>query len=637
MISQRLQPPCSLARSGLRLLAATCVASLWGCGAPAGNYRTRPISPLMSVRMDLPTKLADVPAPATESLALAPQVATKPTPSPASTPIPTPSAPRVERFDLVVNSASTRSVFLALVADTRYSMLLHPDVTGTLSVTLKGVTLREALESIRDVYGYDFKVDGQRITIFPPTMQMRLFNVNYLNSQRHGQSDVHVTSGQAPNNPTSNTSTDSTHTGASGGGNRQESSQVSTTSTTDLWAEISATLKGMIGTVNGRSVVVSPQAGVIAVRAMPDELRQVDSFLRSTRFSVERQVMLEAKIIEVELRDGFQSGIDWSILGSKLAIGQASGFAGNPLVTNAKGLPTLGVNAGLALLADAVPLPVANSGILGLSLATKGFDAVLGFLETHGEVQVLSSPRVAAMNNQKALLKVGSDEFFLTGLQGGSVASGGSSNNNNGATTTLPTITLTPFFSGIALDVTPQIDDGGMITLHIHPSVTAVSTVTKQIDLGAVGSYKLPLAYSSVNETDTIVRIPDGNIVAIGGLMQMESNKSRSGLPGSGQNAVTSTLFGNRLESSRKKELVVLIKPTILQSTEDWQATALQARDALDRMDQMQEHRVIVVDGSTEPGPAHASESSPRPSSARPAAAITKPSASPQILDTLPQ
>ena len=579
-------------RVGLRtLVAAACVASLLGCSTPAGNYRKQ-TTPMLSLRMDLPASLGNTDAPAEPAAAVS---------APAPVVKAAPAVPRDERFDLVVNSASTRNVFLALVADTRYSMLLHPEVTGTLSVTLKGVTLQEALESIRDVYGYDFKMDGRRITVFPPTLQTRLFNVNYLNSQRRGNSDVRITSGQAPSNPPGGTA-NSSSSGNTGGGstaNRQESSQVSTTSTTDLWAEISSTLKTMIGTANGRSVVTSPQAGVIAVRGMPDELRQVESFLRSTRFSVERQVMLEAKILEVELRDGFQSGIDWSILGTKSAIGQASGRAGNPLVSNSNGLPALGVNTGLALVADTVPLPGASSGILGLSLATKGFEAVLGFLETHGEVQVLSSPRVAAMNNQKAVLKVGSDEFFVTAVQGGSVESG--NNNSNGGTTTLPTITLTPFFSGIALDVTPQIDDGGMITLHIHPSVTAVSTVTKQIDLGAVGNYKLPLAYSSVNETDTVVRIPDGNIVAIGGLMQMESNKSRSGMPGSGSNQVTSTLFGNRIETSRKKEVVVLIKPTIIRGIEDWQATAIQARDALDRLDAQLERRVIRLDGNTEP------------------------------------
>ena len=111
-----------------------------------------------------------------------------------------PAAPAVKpvsepRIDLLVNNAPARDVFLAMVADTRYSMLMHPDVGGTLSVTLRGVTVPEALESIRDVYGYDFKIDGRRITVYAPTLQTRIFTINYPNSQRTGLSEMRVTSG----------------------------------------------------------------------------------------------------------------------------------------------------------------------------------------------------------------------------------------------------------------------------------------------------------------------------------------------------------------------------------------------------------------------------------------------------------
>jgi MSHA biogenesis protein MshL len=204
---------------------------------------------------------------------------------------------------------------------------------------------------------------------------------------------------------------------------------------------------------------------------------------------------------------------------------------------------------------------------------------VLGFLESHGDVQILSSPRVATMNNQKAVLKVGTDEYFVTNVSGGTITAG--TGNTNG-TTTLPTLTLTPFFSGIALDVTPQIDDADTITLHIHPSVTSVAEKTKQIDLGTIGNYRLPLASSSVNETDTMVRVRDGRIVAIGGLMQVETSRSQSGLPGSADNVITRTLFGNNANATRKKELVVLIKPTIIRSSEDWQRTTDQALASID-------------------------------------------------------
>jgi MSHA biogenesis protein MshL len=424
-------------------------------------------------------------------------------------------------------------------------MLMHPEVRGSISVTLRAVTVREALESIRDVYGFDYRVDGRRITVYPPTLQTRIFTVNYLTSQRKGRSEMRVSgSGVGGSNGGSGSA------GGSGSpqpqapnGGAPDSSQITTTSSSDFWTETVEALRGMLG--KGGNVIASPQAGTIAVRAMPDELRQVELFLRASRLAIERQVMLEAKIVEVELRDGFQSGIDWSLLRSRGAAGQSSALPGNALVANPNGVPTLPEAVG-ALLIDSVSMPAAAGGTLGLSLATKGFQAVLGFLETHG------------------------DEYFVTSVSGGSITPGSSAANS---TTTLPTVTLASFFSGVALDVTPQIDEADMITLHLRPSVTTVTERTKQIDLGTIGNYRLPLASSSVNETDTVVRVIDGNIVAIGGLMQAETSRSRSGLPGSGGNRFTRNLLGNQEASGRKKELVVLIKPTIIRNAEDWQRT----------------------------------------------------------------
>jgi MSHA biogenesis protein MshL len=177
-------------------------------------------------------------------------------------------------------------------------------------------------------------------------------------------------------------------------------------------------------------------------------------------------------------------------------------------------------------------------------------------------------------------------------VTGGSTAS---SSSTAGATTSMPTVNLSPFFSGISLDVTPQIDDGSNITLHIHPAVTNVMELSKQIDLGAVGVYKLPLASSTVNETDTMVRIQDGRIVAVGGLMQMESSQSTSGLPGT-TSSFLAPLFGNKTAAGRKREVIVLLKPTIIRGAEDWEAQSRRARAALDDMDDARA-RVIHLDG----------------------------------------
>jgi MSHA biogenesis protein MshL len=476
-------------------------------------------------------------------------------------------------------------------------MLMHPDVAGSLSVTLRGVTVAEALEAVRDVYGYDFKMEGRRITVYAPTLQTRIFTINYPNSQRNGNSDLRVSSGGGQSSSTGSSSS-TTNTGNSSSQN--ESTRVSTNSKTDYWTELTAAVKGLVGAGEGRSVVTSPQAGIMAVRGMPEELRQVDKFLKAAQVSVERQVMLEAKIVQVELRDGFQSGIDWSALknsgNSTGAFGVLSGnTTSNTLISGVQSnLPGFAAGAS-ALLADGVALPVAGAGLFGLAFATEGFQAVLGFLETRGDVQILSSPRIATLNNQKAVLKVGTDEFFVTGVKGGSNTAG---TTTSSSTTTLPDITLTPFFSGISLDVTPQIDDGHNITLHVHPSVTTVTEKTKQVDLGTVGNYRFPMASSNVNESDTLVRIQDGKIVAIGGLMQIESNRTSSGLPGS-SDTLFSSLLGNKANSGRKKEVVVLIKPTIIRTQQDWDDQNRRSRAALDDMDSARA-RVIRLDGGAD-------------------------------------
>jgi MSHA biogenesis protein MshL len=509
--------------------------------------------------------------------------------------------PPEPRIDLLVNNAPAREVFLAMVADTRYSMLMHPDVSGTLSVTLRGVTIAEALEAIRDVYGYDFKIDGRRITIFAPTLQTRIFTINYPNSQRNGTSDLRVSSGsegKSSSTGSGSSSSSASSGGASSGSTQAESSRVTTNSKTDYWSELTNAVKGLVGSGEGRSVVTSPQAGIMAVRAMPEELRQVTKFLAAAQISVQRQVMLEAKIVQVSLSDGYQSGVDWSALSTRGsstgAIGTIGGTTtGNKLISgNQTGLSGFVSSTAAAVLADTVALPTAGAGLFGLAFANESFQVVLGFLETRGDVQILSSPRIATLNNQKAVLKVGTDDFFVTGVTGGSNSA---ATTTTSSTTTLPDITLTPFFSGISLDVTPQIDDGNTITLHVHPSVTTVTEKKREVDLGTIGNYTFPLASSEVNESDTLVRIQDGKIVAIGGLMQIQSNRSSSGLPGS-SNTMFSSLLGNKANTGSKKELVVLIKPTIIHTQDDWDEQNRRSRAALDDMDAARA-RVISIDG----------------------------------------
>lgn len=495
--------------------------------------------------------------------------------------------PLEPRFDLVVNNAPAKEVFMAIVSGTRYSMLVSPEVKENISVNLKDVTVFEALDAIRELYGYDYKLRGNRIFVLPAALQTRVFQVNYLMGQRKGRSDLRVTSGSI-----TSTATPQTAPGASAPGaptsQALESSRITTTFDNDFWTEVTNSLKAIVGTEGGRSVVVNPDSGVIVVRAYPNELRHVEDYLKATQLVVERQVMLEAKIIQVDLNDSFQAGINWAAFKT----GNNSRFAGGVITPGTTLGPdgtlstTVGRNpdgsvpqtpdltanpASPGALQAAAGVP---GGLLGLAFQTSSFAALLDFLETQGTVHVLSAPRIAAINNQKAVLKVGTDEFFVTNITTNTTTTGTS-------TTVAPTITVQPFFSGIALDVTPQIDQDNYITLHIHPSVSQVFDKTKNIDLGQLGTFRLPLASSNISESDTVVRVPNGNIVAIGGLMKQQSSDGRSQVPGLGDVPVLGNLFRNTNRSNLKSELVILLKPTVIESPQNWQQDILETEERM--------------------------------------------------------
>ncbi|MCX7149737.1 MAG: secretin N-terminal domain-containing protein [Rhodocyclales bacterium] len=485
------------------------------------------------------------------------------------------------RFDLSVVNAPATQVFMALVSGTRYSMLLPPDVSGSLTVNLKDVSLLEALDTIRELYGYEYRVQGKRIFIEPNTVKTRVFHINYLSSRRQGSSDLRVTGssmtgsgggsggagGASTTTPTPGQTVPSgagSPTAARGG----DTSRVSMSTDSDFWGDLNRALASMVGAAEGRSVVVNPSSGVVLVRALPTELRNVEKYLKATQLIAERQVMLEAKIIDVTLSEDFQAGVNWgafrsgpnSFSGTGVAQPGATltAGAGSAQIIGAAATPTLSVTPGRF---GSIAASVLGKGFIGLAFQTSNFAALLNFLETQGSVSVLSSPRIATLNNQKAVLKVGTDELFVTNVTS-------STTTTTTGSVSSPSVTLLPYFSGISLDVTPQIDEDGNIILHVHPAVSTVVEKEKTINLGALGTYILPLAASSINETDSIVRVQDGNIVAIGGLMRQEQASDRSQLPGA--TGFVANALGQRSSALRKRELVILIKPTMIDNDRAW-------------------------------------------------------------------
>jgi MSHA biogenesis protein MshL len=527
-----------------------------------------------------------------------------------------PGAPVEPRFDLVVNAAPAQQVFMSIVSGTRYSMVVNPGVRGAISVNLKDVTVREALEAIREAYGYEFRIDGTRIYVEGAGLQTRVYQVNYLMGLRSGRSDVRVASGAISGNvpgvgvatgpqmavaPTAGGAQGLTpQLGAYGlsaiSSSSLDASRVSMVSQTDFWNEVIVALRALVGAGEaGRSVVVSPQSGVIVVRAMPEEQRSVEKYLKAIRLSVERQVMIEAKVIEVTLNQDYQTGVNWAAFPtSGMSAGQVSqgtllqrtppGGGSSLQITGASGVTT-GSTAATVTGGAVAGFPGNNlinltnpaASLFGLAFQTRNFAALITFLETQGAVQVLSSPRVAALNNQKAVLKVGTDQFFVTNVTGTPITSP----TTGVATSVQITPTFNPFFSGVSLDITPQIDEDGNILLHIHPLVSDVEANVIQFDFGVSGPQDIPLAKSAINETDTMVRALDGNIVALGGLMQVSVTTQKSGIPGLQDIPGIGGLFRSTQRTTVKKELVILLKPTVIKSDKDWEQEIQQVRERL--------------------------------------------------------
>jgi MSHA biogenesis protein MshL len=557
-----------------------------------------------------------------------------------------------QRFDLKVTDAPIGQVLLAIVQDTPYSVLLSPKtnppaaitatgqaatpaaVSDVLTVNLKDVTVFEALDAIREMYGYEYVVDGNRIYVQPPEMRTKLYQVNYILGQRRGVSDIQVVGGVSGNSASANSGAGAAGVGGattSGGASTYSTVQatgVSSMSKSDIWGEmedavrtvlgcqiarsqpstaraayssrsdvsfagdtqIGERVRGAEGCVGGRAMTVNQMSGTVVVRGLPKELRQVEELLRSMQINIERQVIIEAKIIEVELNSGSQQGINWAAFRNGVHRASVGANANSFVGSGAAGQGTVfstntGTTVNTLSLADVLgggllnaASPNAFSAGLGVALQFTNFSALINFLESQGRVQVLSSPRIATLNNQKAVLKVGSEEPFVTG-----VSAGTNSQNNNSTISTPPTITYQPFFSGIALDVTPQIDDNDNITMHVH---SMVNTITEKEKIGqpVANSALVPFAVNSINETDSVVKSRDGQVIVIGGLMTENSSDSRSKVPLAGDVPLVGALFGKAVRATSKRELVILIKPTVVKSDENWAADINATQNRIDRM-----------------------------------------------------
>jgi MSHA biogenesis protein MshL len=492
------------------------------------------------------------------------------------------------RFDLAVTDTPARAFFEGLVDGTPYNIVLEPGETVPITLKLKNVTVIEVLDAVRDAYGYDYRRMSSGFLIIPPSLQTRLYQLNYIDLERRGTSRTRVASGQvgqsngsaggvqgqgqqAPGESGGTGLSEPPGSVFSEGGAGQKSqiikeitgTSVSTRSSSDFWHDLEVTLHAMVGSEAGRSVVINAGSGIVAVRALPRELRDITQFLEKLQDVSTRQVVIEAKIVEVELSSGFQAGINWAAIGkngsqtySGFQTGPQTGFGGANLLNQPSQQVTVGPG-------NPITSAVTNTlgGAFSLAVNTADFSTYIELLSTQGKTRVLSSPRVSTLNNQKAVIKAGSDQYFVTGVESNTLVGVASSSALN--------VDLAPFFSGVALDVTPQISDTGEVILHIHPTVSQVTSNVQVLTVNGTTD-SLPLALSQVRESDSVVKARSGQLIVIGGLMQTTRTSQDYALPGLGSLPLVGNLFKSQQKTDVRSELVILLRPIVIDNDEQW-------------------------------------------------------------------
>lgn len=423
-----------------------------------------------------------------------------------------------KRFDINVKEMPINTFFTALMANLNQSVVVSPELSQTITLSLQQTDLSGVLSALHDIYGIEAIKTQYGYRISPPQLETKIFTLNYLNLTRSAKDKTSVSGTGLTSSSSDDSSTDSSSSGGTTG-----SVEISTSSSNNnFWRTTQNTIKSIIGlqtikkgSKTGARVDINPQTGIIIVTAMPKPMKKVAKFIQYTQNIMNRQVMIEAKILEVSLNKGFKAGIDWKALGFTMATGTGT-------YTYAKGM-------------------------------SRPLETAISLLSTEGKVTVLSSPRVITMNNQQALLEVGTTEYYVTNASSGTTPISGS-------TATLSSnVDLKPFFSGISLSVLPQINENGDITLYIHPSVSKVTSAQTDVTLSKDQNLVLPTAKSDIRETDSLVRVRSGQVIVLGGLMQSRADTNGRGLPFFGGTQIST----EHDDTSSTTELVILLKATI--------------------------------------------------------------------------
>ena len=519
-----------------------------------------------------------------------------PQPVQQSVPLPRPKTTgKTETYSVVVNNVKVQDLLFALARDAKLNVDIHPGITGTVSLNAIDQTLQQLLNRISKQVDMRFEIDGPNLSVMPDTPYLKNYKIDYVNMARD------VTGTVSTNTQISTSALSTTGGNITGSSNTSriqienksrnrfwesleknlkdllhETDKIfpegSTETVTELNASQSTTGTGVPApTINTKgsqinqtlaaspnpaaiqnngatvvkrmtfreaaSVISSPESGVITVRATSRQHEKVQEFIDRVMNSAKRQVLIEATIVEVELSDGYQQGIEWSRLRS-----DGSGF------TIKK--PSLGTNVTNAVTPFVFTF-VDNTNPLNL-LAT------VNLLQSFGNLKVLSSPKLSVLNNQTATLKV-SEEFVYFNVKS-DIAAGTLTTSPTKAITTTPQSVSIGFF----MSLTAQISDNDTITLNVRPSISSISDLKQDPNPDIPTSIPNLVPQIRTREIESLMRINSGDIAVLGGLMEDRIDNKNGRTPGLGSIPLFGELLNNRSNTAKRTELVIFIRPTVI-------------------------------------------------------------------------
>ena len=541
-------------------------------------------------RPSLPQSEGHIAAPAVK-----PEVAPFiPPPARVSTLVPPPVAQiKPQTYSVVVHEVPVKELLLALARDTKQNIDIHPGLGGLVSLNAINETLPAILERVSKQVDLRYRTEGNTIIVSPDTPYIKTYLVNYVNIQRNTTSTTGA-SGQLA-------STGGGGQGAAASGNTS-STVVTTTSSSDFWKLLEQSVRSILNSslqqsqsaavrqnrlelikqdqelrtkqmeaaskagqsaaalasslTSGAShpaamasllpddVIVNPVAGTITINGNEKQHQLVQDYLTKVERGAQRQVLIEATIVEVTLSDNYQGGIDWS----RLPISGGLSFSQQLLRGFGTGLTQLGNN-------------FFQVGYTNPNSDVGNINATVRLLQEFGNTRVLSSPKLMVLNNQTALLKA-VDNLVYFEIQA-------QSNTTQGVASTTFNTTAKTVALGVVMGVTPQVNDDGRVLLTVRPTISRLLRFRNDpnpslCDVNRLNCVANPVPEIQVREMESVLQIGNNQTIILGGLMQDNVQRNREQIPGADKLGDAGELLRFRDERVSKSELVIFLRPTVI-------------------------------------------------------------------------